>query len=181
RAPSRRLRPARRPVAPVAARASAAVPAPTRARKDPRTTHGRRTATRALWFAFLAGAGTAALVSSFGKNAAIGVLFFMLGLALRGLAPDWSRKQDWLYVTGLSLALAVVVWFALPASVSSTALGAAVATGVVVHLLGDMITKRGVPLLGGIVRIGGKRWRNFRPPGRLRVRAGGGADKLLAL
>lgn len=162
-------------------RVSTTVYSLTRTRKDTQITNGHRTATHTLWFAFLAGAGTAALVSSFGKNAAIGVLFFMLGLALRGLAPDWSRKQDWLYVTGLSLALAVVVWFALPASVSSTALGAAVATGVVVHLLGDMITKRGVPLLGGIVRIGGKRWRNFRLPGLLRIRAGGGADTLLAL
>lgn len=73
------------------------------------------------------------------------------------------------------------MWWALPASVSSAALGAAVSTGVVVHLLGDMITKRGVPLLGGVVRIGGKRWWNFRPPGLLRIRAGGGMDALLAL
>src|SRR5699024_7644955 len=137
-------------------RVSTSVYSLTSTRKDTRITNGHRTATHTLWFAFLAGAGTAALVSSFGKNAAVGVLFFMLGLALRGLAPDWSRTQDWLYVTGLSLALAGVAWFALPAPVSSTAPGAAVATGVVVHPLGDRITTRGVPLLGGIVRIGGK-------------------------
>lgn len=162
-------------------RVSKTVYTSTMTRKDARLTGGHRTATHTLWFALLAGVGTAALVSAFGKNSAIGVLFFMLGLAIRGLAPNWARKQDWLYVTGLSLALAVAVWWALPASVSSAALGAAVSTGVVVHLLGDMITKRGVPLLGGVVRIGGKRWWNFRPPGLLRIRAGGGMDALLAL
>lgn len=153
----------------------------TMTRKDTPINNGHRTATHTLWFALLAGAGTAALVSTFGRNSAIAVLFFMVGLAIRGLAPDWAKKQDWAYVTGLSLALAVTVWFALPSSVSSTALGAAVTTGVVVHLLGDMLTKRGVPLLGGVVSIGGKRWWNFRPPGPLRIRAGGGMDTLMAL
>lgn len=153
----------------------------TMTRKDTPINNGHRTATHTLWFALLAGAGTAGLVSAFGQNAAIGVLFFMLGLAIRGLAPNWARKQDWVYVTGLSLALAVTVWVMLPTSVGSAALGAAVTTGVVVHLLGDMITKRGVPLLGGVVSIGGKRWWNFRPPGVLRIRAGAGMDKLLAL
>lgn len=153
----------------------------TMTRKDTPINNGHRTATHTLWFAILAGAGTAALVTAFGKNSAIGVLFFMLGLALRGLAPTWTRKQDWMYVTGLSLALALAVWFALPASAGSAALGAAVTTGVLVHILGDMITKRGVPLLGGIVSIGGKRWWNFRPPGLLRIRAGAGMDKMLAL
>ena len=153
----------------------------TMTRKDTAINNGHRTATHTLWFALLAGAGTAALVSAFGRNSAIAVLFFMVGLAIRGLAPTWAKKQDWAYVTGLSLALAVAVWFALPSSVSSAALGAAVTTGVVVHLLGDMLTKRGVPLLGGVVSIGGKRWWNFRPPGPLRIRAGGGMDTLLAL
>lgn len=152
----------------------------TMSRKDAQINNGHRTATHTLWFALLAGAGTAALVSAFGKNAAIGVLFFMLGLAIRGLAPTWTKKQDWAYVTGLSLALAVAVWIALPASVSSAALGSAVTAGVAVHLVGDMITKRGVPLLGGVVSIGGKRWWNFRPPGPLRIRAGAGMDKMLA-
>lgn len=152
----------------------------TMTRKDSRISNGHRTATHTLWFALLAGAGTAALVSAYGRNGAIAVLFFMLGLAIRGLAPNWARKQDWVYVTGLALALAVAVWFALPASVGSAALGAAVTAGVTVHLLGDMITKRGVPLLGGVVSIGGKRWWNFRPPETLRIRAGAGMDTLLA-
>ena len=152
----------------------------TMTRKDARISNGHRTATHTLWFALLAGAGTAALVSAFGKNGAIGVLFFMLGLAIRGLAPNWAKKQDWIYVTGLSLALAVAVWFALPASVGSAALGAAVTAGVAMHLLGDVITKRGVPLLGGVVSIGGERWWNFRLPGPLRIRAGAGMDRMLA-
>ena len=162
-------------------RVSTTIYSVTRTGKDTRITNGHRTATHTLWFALLAGAGTAALVSTLGRNAAIGVLFFMLGLAIRGLAPNWARRQDWVVVTGLSLALAAVVWVALPTVVNGVALGAAVTTGVVVHLVGDMITKRGVPLLGGIVSIGGKRWRNFRPPAVLRIRAGGGIDRLVAL
>ncbi|MGX1598217.1 metal-dependent hydrolase [Dietzia maris] len=153
----------------------------TRTRRDARITNGHRTATHTLWFAVLAGAGTAALVSAYGKNSAIAILFFMLGLGIRGLVPNWTGKQDWTFVTGLSLALAVAVWFALPASAGSAALGAAVTTGVVVHILGDMVTKRGVPLLGGVVSIGGKRWRNFRLPGPLRIRAGAGMDTMLAV
>ncbi|WP_255584098.1 metal-dependent hydrolase [Dietzia sp. ANT_WB102] len=153
----------------------------TMTRKDAPIRNGHRTATHTVWFALLAGAVTAALVTKFGKNSAIGVLFFMLGLAIRGLAPTWTKKQDWAYVTGLSLALAVAVWWALPASAGSAALGAAVTAGVLVHIFGDMITKRGVPLLGGVVSIGGKRWWNFRPPRPLRIRAGAGMDKVLAL
>lgn len=155
--------------------------AATKTRKDARITNGHRTATHTVWFALLAGAGAAALVTAFGKTGVIGVLAFMLGLAIRGLAPTWTRKQDWVYVTGLSLALAVAVWLALPSWAGSAALGAAVTTGVLVHLLGDMITKRGVPILGGVVTIGGKRWRNIRPPGPLRIRAGAGMDTMLAL
>lgn len=170
-----------RALAHVTERASTTIYTLTRTRKDARITNGHRTATHTLWFALLAGAGTAALVSAFGMNSTIGVLFFMLGLAIRGLAPNWAKKQDWMYVTGLALALAVAVWFALPASVGSAALGAAVTAGVVVHILGDMITKRGVPLLGGVVSIGGKRWWNLRLPGPLRIRAGGGMDRMLAL
>ena len=153
----------------------------TMTRKDAAIKNGHRTATHTVWFALLASLGTAALVTAFGRNGAIGVLFFLLGLAIRGLAPSWTRRQDWAYVTGLSLVLAVAVWWALPGSASGPALGAAVAAGVLVHILGDMLTKRGVPLLGGIVSIGGKRWWNFRPPGPLRIRSGAGMDKLLAL
>lgn len=151
----------------------------TKTRKDDPINNGHRTATHTIWFALLAGGAVSALVGSFGKTAAVGVLFFMLGLAIRGLAPTWTKKQDWLYVTGLSLALALAVWAILPASAGSAALGAAVAVGCLTHLLGDMITKRGVPLLGGVVSIGGKRWWDFGPPAPLRIRANGMADRIL--
>lgn len=168
-------------VAIVTERAARSVYTLTSTREDAAIRSGHRTATHTLWFALAAGAGTAALVTAFGKSAAIGVLFFLLGLAIRGLAPTWTRKHDWAYVTGISLVLAVAVWLALPPAAGSSALGAAVATGVLVHILGDMITKRGVPVLGGVVSIGGRRWRNLGPPRMLRIRAGGGMDKVLAL
>lgn len=159
--------------------ASLAIYNATKTRKDDPINNGHRTATHTLWFALLAGAAVAAIVGAFGKPGAIGVLFFMLGLAIRGLAPTWTKKQDWLYVTGLSLLLAIAVWVMLPASAGSVALGAAVTVGVLTHIAGDMITKRGVPLFGGVVSINGKRWWDVAPPGPMRIRANGLSDRVL--
>lgn len=151
----------------------------TRSGKDEPVNHGHRTATHTLWFAIAVGLGTTALVSSFGKPAVVGLLFLLLGFALRGLAPKWAKKKGWIAVTGLSAASALAVWATVPEAASGVALGAAVFIGVVVHDFGDWLTKRGVPFLGGVVPINGKRWWDFAPPSMLRIRAGGFADQLL--
>ena len=68
--------------------------------------NGHRTVTHTVWSALAAGAGATALISAFAKPAVIGLLFFFHGLGIRGLLPEWSKKTDWLIVTGLSAALA---------------------------------------------------------------------------
>lgn len=151
----------------------------TKTSKDDPINNGHRTATHTIWFAMLAGAATAAIVTGFGKNGAVGVLFFMLGLAIRGLAPSWTKKQDWIVVTGVSLVLALAVWAALPASAGHASLGMAVFVGCFAHLLGDAITKRGVPLLGGVIAVNSRRWWDFAPPSMLRISANGLADQVL--
>lgn len=150
----------------------------TRSSKDPRRHNGHRTATHTLLFAVLTGLATGAATTAFGKSAAIAILFVTLGLALRGLFPNWSKKNDWFLVTGLAAVLAYATWTQLPESASPVALGAAVTVGVLTHLLGDMITKRGVPLFAPLP-IGGRRWYDVRLPSLLRITASGPADRLL--
>lgn len=151
----------------------------TKTGRDKDIGHGHRTATHTLWWAVAVAAGCGAAVAQFGKPAAVGLLFFLLGFALRGLAPTWSKKQGWVAITAVSAAAAVVVWTAVPTSASGVAIGAAVLVGIVTHLAGDAITKQGIPLLGGVVTVNGKRWWDFALPGPLRLRAGGLADQVL--
>ncbi|MDN5759035.1 MAG: metal-dependent hydrolase, partial [Tomitella sp.] len=82
----------------------------TGSRRDDHCNNGHRTATHTVLFAVAAGVATGALVQWFGKNAAIGILFVMLGLALRGLFPKWAKKNDWLVVTAVSAGAAAVAW-----------------------------------------------------------------------
>ncbi len=141
--------------------------------------NGHRTATHTIWFAILAGLLVGVLVAMFGKVPALIVLFLMLGLAVRGLFPEWSSKSDWLAITAVSAGAAFAVGAWQPQMASAWALGMAVTVGVIAHLLGDALTKSGVPMLGGLVSINGKRWWDICPPGFLRIKANGVADKVL--
>lgn len=151
----------------------------TRSHRDDHCNNGHRTATHTIVFAIAAGIAVGALVSAFGKAAAVGTLFVMLGLAIRGLFPKWAKKNDWLAVTAISGACAVAAWATVPAMASGIALGMAVTVGVATHLVGDSITKMGVPALAPIVSIKGRRWYDIAPPGLLRISASGPADKVL--
>lgn len=151
----------------------------TKTGKDDDIGNGHRTATHTIWFAIAVAVGCGALVQTFGKNAAVGLLFLLLGFALRGLFPNWSKKQGWVAITAISAATAVAVWATLPGSASGIALGASVFAGIIVHDLGDAITKQGTPFLGGLVAINGRRWWDFALPGPMRLRAGGMADGVL--
>lgn len=175
---ARSFGPASQILARVTENTAQAIHASTRTKKDSRRENGHRTATHTLLFAVLAGLATGGLVNAFGKTASVAILFVMLGLALRGLFPKWSKKNDWLVVTGLSAALAFGTWTWLPESASAFGLGAAVTVGVLAHLLGDVITKRGVPMFAPI-KIGGKRWYDVRPPEMLRISASGPFDQFL--
>ncbi|APE12522.1 MULTISPECIES: metal-dependent hydrolase [Rhodococcus] len=176
---ARSFGPASQALAHVVEKGSLAIYAATSTRKDDSRTNGHRTATHTLAFAVLAGVLVSGLVSAFAKPAVLGVLFVMLGLALRGLFPKWVKKNDWVAVTGVAAALSMITWWAWPETVSGVALGAAVTVGVVAHLLGDAGTKMGVPLLAPFVSINGKRWWDVAPPSLLRIKASGVADQVL--
>lgn len=151
----------------------------TRSRKDPRCNNGHRTLTHTVWFMAAAGAGATALIGIYGKVAAIALLFIFLGLAIRGLLPEWSKKNDWLVVTAASAVLTYGAWYFVPDSSFGLVMGSAVAVGVAAHLLGDMATKQGIPAFGPIVPWRGRRWWKLRLPRLLRITAGGPADKLM--
>lgn len=69
-----------------------------------------------------------------------------------------------------SLLVAVVLVSMLPSGLSYKWVGAAVTFGWIAHLLGDMMTVSGVPILFPL-KHRGKRWWNFRLP--LGIKAGG--------
>lgn len=151
----------------------------TRGPKDEWCNNGHRTATHTVWFALLAGILTAIAVAVGGKTATVALLFFFLGLGLRGLFPSWAKRNDWLFVTAAALGLALAVWQFVPVTATPAALGMAVTIGVLTHIAGDALTKQGVPALAPIVNVRGRRWWDYALPGPMRISASGTADQLL--
>lgn len=151
----------------------------TRGPKDQHCGNGHRTATHTVWFALLMGMGATALIAAFGHNAIIGLLFVFLGLGLRGVFPEWSKKNDWLIVTAVSAGLAWVAWKMMESSSAGIVMASAVTVGILTHLAGDFITKRGIPAFAPLVPVGQRRWWDFAPPSFLRISASGAADQLL--
>lgn len=150
--------------------ASAALRNLTSTSADGVVSDGHRTVTHTALFAVAAGLAVTALIAAVGQPATIGVLFFCLGLAVRGLMGDWAKRQGWVGVTLVSLAGA---WAAAAALDDGRLwwLGAAVTVGVILHDLGDTLTKEGVPLLAPLPHRG-KAWWEFST-GPLAFRAGG--------
>ncbi len=153
----------------------------TRGRKDKPCRNGHRTVTHTLWSALAAGAGATALIGALGKPAVIGLLFFFLGLGIRGLLPEWSKKTDWVIVTGLSAALAYGVWNFVPESSLGLVMGSAVTVGCLTHMAGDLATKQGIPVFAPLLPFKGRRWWNLKLPRFLSIRANGPADKFLLM
>jgi membrane-bound metal-dependent hydrolase YbcI (DUF457 family) len=150
----------------------------TRLSRDPRRTNGHRTFTHTLPFAALVGWGTTALAGHYGKWAVVGIVFFMAGLALRGLFDKWAERAGWVIVTICS---AVIAWFTaatLPGDRGYPMLGFAVAVGCVVHLLGDIITSAGVPILWPIP-TGRRLWRMVGVPNSMAIRVGGKVETVV--
>lgn len=132
---------------------------------------GHRTLTHTLLFAVGLGVAVSALTASFGKYAVAIVLFFTLGLAIRGLMGDWAKREGWIGVTIASLIAALVTVQVVPAR-GWWWLGAAVTIGCILHDLGDMITKQGAPLTAPFYGRSGKRWWEWST-GPLGISAGG--------
>jgi membrane-bound metal-dependent hydrolase YbcI (DUF457 family) len=151
----------------------------TRTRRDPRRRNGHRTFTHTLAFAALLGLAVSLLVERFDRPLVLGVLFFTLALAIRGLMGESIREKGWLVTTSISLAVTIVAFQGLPAD-GYPLLGVAVGVGCVVHLIGDLITHHGCPLFWPIP-LGSRTWRMITTPESISIRAGGGFEKALLL
>ncbi|GAA4473033.1 metal-dependent hydrolase [Rhodococcus olei] len=151
----------------------------TRGRRDPKRRGGHRTLTHTALFAVAISTAVSALIVAFGQPAIIGTLFLTLGLALRGLAGGWAKRNGWIAVTVAAAVLSVLTWRWYPDEVGSRALGVAVGLGCAVHCLGDAITKEGVPFLAPFVPWRGRRWWEFQLPSMLSIRAGGTFERAI--
>jgi membrane-bound metal-dependent hydrolase YbcI (DUF457 family) len=162
-------------VAEVIEKISLGVYSVTRLSHDPHRENGHRTLTHTLPFTVLVGWGTTTLCTKFGKWAVIGILFLMIGLALRGLFEKWAERAGWVIVTLLSAGAAVFTSANLPAGRGYPMLGLAVGVGCFVHLLGDIITHAGVPILWPIP-TGHRMWRMVGIPNVIAVEVGGAVE-----
>jgi membrane-bound metal-dependent hydrolase YbcI (DUF457 family) len=113
-----------------------------------------------------------------GKWAVMGILFAMLGLAVRGLLHKVALHRGWILTTLFSAAAAFGAYVYLPAERGYPMLGVAVGVGCFVHLLGDLITHAGVPILWPLP-TGRRMWRMIGVPNALAVRVGGKVETIL--
>jgi membrane-bound metal-dependent hydrolase YbcI (DUF457 family) len=150
----------------------------TRLSRDPRRNNGHRTFTHTLPFAALVGWGTTTLATHYGKWAVVGIIFFMAGLALRGLFDEWAERAGWVIVTLCSAVIAFFTAGNLPGDRGYPMLGFAVGVGCFVHLLGDIITSAGVPILWPIP-TGRRMWRMVGVPNGIAVRVGGKTETIV--
>lgn len=121
-----------------------------------------------------------------GQVIAVVLMGIFLNLALAGLLEKKIKKARATYgpyvLMLISFGLAAVIAFFLPAenepgSTGTYAwLGIAVGLGWYFHLLGDAITKMGVPLAWP-VKVRGKRWYDVALPSFMRITAGGAFEK----
>ncbi len=144
----------------------------TKLSRDPKRSNGHRTLTHTIPFTVLVGWGTTTLCARYGKWAVIGILFFMIGLALRGLFDEWAERAGWVIVTLVSAGAASFTAANLPGDRGYPMIGLAVGVGCFVHIIGDMITRAGVPILWPIP-IKRRMWTPISLPDSIALRAGG--------
>jgi len=149
----------------------------TRWRADPKRSYGHRTLTHTLIFNVGIGWLTTMLCAAYGRWAVLGVLFVCFGMALRGLFDDWAQRAGWVVITGTSAIAAIEAYRYLPADRGYPMLGLAVGVGGLVHVLGDMITKHGCPVLWPIP-IGRRLWYCVGLPPGLSIKAGGTVERV---
>jgi hypothetical protein len=147
-------------VAEVIEKVSLGIYSATRMRHDPHRRNGHRT------------------FAHFGKWAVVGIIFVMAGMALRGLFDKWAERAGWLIVTLCAAAIAVFTAARLPGDRGYPLLGFAVGFGCVVHLLGDIITTAGVPILWPIP-TGRRMWRMIGVPNGIAVKVGGKTETIV--
>jgi membrane-bound metal-dependent hydrolase YbcI (DUF457 family) len=145
----------------------------TRGRRDPRRDNGHRTFTHTLPFNVGVGFGVFQLCLHFGKPAVLGILFFTFAMALRGLFEKWAHRAGWVIVTLVAAAGTIGTYGALPAGRGYPILGIALGVGGLIHILGDMLTSHGCPVLWPIPTGRKRMWRCFGLPDSISVEVGG--------
>jgi membrane-bound metal-dependent hydrolase YbcI (DUF457 family) len=144
----------------------------TKLSQDPDRDNGHRTLTHTIPFCLLMGFGATWLATAYGRWAVLGILFFMFGLALRGLFHQWAKRVGWLFITILSAGAAWFGYAYLPAiDRGYPMIGIAVGVGCFVHLMGDIITRAGVPIMWPIP-TGKRMWRMIGLPDSISIEAG---------
>ena len=114
-----------------------------------------------------------------GQIGSIIAMWFFLHLGLAGLfdfALDARKKFGPYLVMLASFGLTVLISRFLPENETYGWLGIAAGGGMLIHLLGDFITKMGVPILWPL-KISGKRWYSVALPSFMRIKAGGAMEK----
>jgi membrane-bound metal-dependent hydrolase YbcI (DUF457 family) len=144
----------------------------TRTRRDPRLRNGHRTFTHTLPFNVGVGFGVFELCWHYGKWAVLGVLFVTFAMALRGLFEKWARRAGWVIVTLVAAGATYGAYQLLPGNRGYPVLGIALGVGGIVHLLGDMVTSHGCPVLWPIP-TGRRMWRCIGLPDAIAVTVGG--------
>src|SRR5258705_2853207 len=135
----------------------------TRTRRDPHLHNGNRTFTHTLPFNVGVGFGIFELCLHFGKWAVLSVLFVTFAMALRGLFEKWAKRAGWVIVTLTALAATGFAFTRLDGGRGYPMLGVALGVGGIVHLLGDMLTSHGCPVLWPIP-TGRRMWRGPGAP-----------------
>lgn len=176
---------------------SLAVYSLTRSKYDPAKENGHRTLTHTLVFTVglgllvSLGAALPGHFSALGREWATGAVISLaamwacLHLALFGLFDKWTKKTRKKYgllgVMAVSGVLTAITAASLPHGATTfPLLGLAVGAGAAMHLVGDGITKMGVPALWPIP-IRGKRWYDVSLPTVIRIRAGGPFEYIVLL
>jgi membrane-bound metal-dependent hydrolase YbcI (DUF457 family) len=164
----------------------------TKTQRDADLDNGHRTFTHTAVSALLAGVGvwaattlipgTTELMGKPYENTALASLIlmaFFLHLGLAGLFSKQIKKAKGVvgpYVLmAVSLVITAITAYFLPTGndgINGLFFPFAVTTGLLIHILGDLITLKGVPFVWPL-KIIGKRWYDVALPGPFRIKAGG--------
>lgn len=168
----------------------------TRTKYDNPRQNGHRTLFHTTFMAVLVG-GIVALLSSLpgtidilSKTFQLGQLFSItimgafLHLALAGIfekqVKKYRKKFGPYILMGITAALTILIAYLLPPNEKYAWLGISVGAGWFIHLLGDMITKMGVPMFAPL-KIRGKRWYDITLPAFMRIKANGKFEHVVLL
>ncbi len=170
----------------------------TKTKYDPERTNGHRTLFHTTFMAILMGmlvsVGASLPMSSgfvlfekdllWGQIFAILTFFIFFHLSLAGLFEKYFKKNKRKYgaygMMLFSLGITLLIVYLFPEGKNYAWLGLAVGGGWFIHLIGDMITKMGVPMAWPI-KIRGHRWWDVTLPALFRIRADGYFEKIILL